>query len=483
MSLVDAIGPFGATLAAQGPFAVGPGAGMTFSSTNPRANSGANNLLVSIGAAAGAFTKQLAADSNKMSMTFAVRPEMTHTTTVALGCMRSRDSAGTKYAEIQLRRIISSTQSEVLLFLTDGTLTDTQTHSITLTDNVWYVIQYVIDMSANPWLGQWRIRPDSGGWTDGPPSSIASAATLMRYYQVGTGSTASGYQYRLQDVGVASAQLDFPTDCYLFEDVPTADGTHSPGTSVFFKSTGTPVAIDGSTTDAYTYVDDTPNYETGTDKVEMHSGGSSSNYVEFKFTSTPWSDEPVIVGARTFWKQASANGTDHPIIRMVEGLDSIDLITATINSTSGVYQSGFSGPASGGPWSKSRLSAMKWRLVYPASIGASSVPSLETFALIVGVPASVPINTAPAGVSSAQAVGSPTVQFKVPMTGASSPQSFGIVSPALVGTGFAYNDRLPNQHTDTADIAYRKLLALGYDEPDSREMANEFPGTDVPLPS
>jgi hypothetical protein len=188
---------------------------------------------------------------------------------------------------------------------------------VSVTTNVWYRLDVMVNSSANPWLIDVLVNGNVCG-----QYSNAAAAANNQFINLGADTTKT-FDIYYDDLVISNTSADYPIgEGYVNHFVPTADGTHNvAGANDFEIGTGG-VDITNATTTVYQLVDDIP-IQTGapgtTDFINMIAPPNATDYVECIFGPpsgvltpvTPPRAVEVIAGIAQ-----SATGTGNMEIRM-----------------------------------------------------------------------------------------------------------------------------------------------------------------------
>lgn len=243
--------------------------------------------------------------------------------------------------------------------------------NVTAVAGQWYTFDISADYGASP-TADWRIDGvaqtslTSANFTNS--SSTWSNLTLGQRAAAGGDPTMKTYTAYYDDVAISLTSGDYPlTHDAVKLYVPSADGTHSTGAAGNFTD-GTS-NITGSTTTAYTLLDEVP--PTTTDKVVQALNTSGALYVEVRFNSTTETLRPLYLDALGVWRAATAASAAGQV-KLRDNLGSTDaaIVNTTIAVTTDTYwRTHFATrPAALGAWTTAALNDLRARVGFGTDV-------------------------------------------------------------------------------------------------------------------
>jgi len=142
----------------------------------------------------------------------------------------------------------ASTAIPQLRIETDGKLSAlfsggaAQSTAGSIVDSNWHLIDFKIDVSANPQLFDWKV--------DGTAQTQATrtvAASTLTTFSLGSSAAGSNHTFWLDDFVLSVTSGDYPlgsttTPHSVLAVLPTGDGTHNAGTNTIEDNAGTDIA-------------------------------------------------------------------------------------------------------------------------------------------------------------------------------------------------------------------------------------------------
>lgn len=261
----------------------------------------------------------------------------------------------------------------------------------TYTTGVWYQLDWLIDVSANPWTMSASI--NNGAEFSGP---FTQAADTFASFTFGL-TVAVAYSVIFDDVIISATAADYPIGPgQVLALSPNADGTHSPSTPDCIRGGGaSPSLISGSNT-AYQYLDDLP-FPSGTspttDRINQDiTSGHTTHYVEVLFADTT---QEIINGAVGLLAYGGDSATANNGSTIVVRSDSTEIeiygsssTPQDMSETSVFFKSAII-TAPGGGWTSTEINALVMRLGYSGDV----TPNPYWQALLIEVDYTLP--TAP----------------------------------------------------------------------------------------
>lgn len=171
----------------------------------------------------------------------------------------------------------------------DGTTTTIGSSGVTLATATWHVIDFKVDVSANPWT----IDVSTNGVALTQLTRALAATTQTRLYlgNGGVGRT-STYDLYFDDLLVSTAAADYPYGSgKVLAKSPAGDGTHNAtpaGVFVRGLDGGANIISTGAspTTDSYLLVDDVPLSSAGASDFITQVTSGAALYVEHTYPAT-----------------------------------------------------------------------------------------------------------------------------------------------------------------------------------------------------
>lgn len=195
------------------------------------------------------------------------------------------------------------------------------------TGSVWRKVDIRVDSTSNPWLIDIRIDGASAG-----QYSIANAAADLGSFKGGNEWFTGAYEYYDDDMLVATTTVagDYPiNDGFVKGFIPNADGTHN--TLANFGDLAGANLTDGT---VYQHLDKRP--LTVGDTAVQQEANSSSSYIEITFEESvdgaPRTVE-VVIGVH-----ADGTAGNDPTYVLVSGVDSAQIFSGSIGSTSVIWK-------------------------------------------------------------------------------------------------------------------------------------------------
>ena len=233
-----------------------------------------------------------------------------------------------------------------------------------LVTDKWYLVDVIIDMSANPHVIRACI--DNGTEVSGTRASAADTVSTMRF---GTTTTTANFDIYIDDAIASQTVSDYPLGEHRIHKLsPNADGSHNITTSGDFDDIGT--AFDNTTTDSWTRIDDVPLDSTITSgNIIRQELGTTSNYMEHLWEDIPVTGEtayeiPVDIWGNAMSTDAAAGGTSLAVFEFLLANDTpvtpdVRLSTDDPNTVVFMFDKKLDRPSGG--WDRGTLNAIKSR--------------------------------------------------------------------------------------------------------------------------
>jgi hypothetical protein len=263
----------------------------------------------------------------------------------------------------------------------------------TLTAGVWYVVEWGLNMSANPWGYGLKVNGTLYAATE------AVAATTAATLWIGDGWPLNACVLDYDDVIVGGSNDGNSNDWFgvgrVLGLVAGVDGTHTFTTTQASEGDGTSTYITVDTHDAYLMVDDAPPWSTSRSASDnIGQRASSANYAEIGPAATSEGGANGVRALISYSSSTTSTNNAACIARNSAGAATTlrgDWTTrAGYNVTSNNFAGGMvTKPAAG--WTADEISAVRIR--FGNSNDASPVPTVQAFMLEVDIPGS-PVNAA-----------------------------------------------------------------------------------------
>lgn len=260
----------------------------------------------------------------------------------------------------------------------------------TLVANRFYLVEYELNVSANPWTAKWRVRDDStGAWTSysAPTARALAADTLFGIKMDNSGNT-SGINVYYTDMAFrlsTAAGTDYsatPANIKVLRYRVNADGTHS-FTAGDFRDGAAGSNFATNATDIYTRVDDDDQSDVTTDFVAQRVI-NAAGYVEFGFEDEATYTNPIVVTVvQSHHSSAGATNACTTKVSDDNFTSSVDVWTGDNVGTTTIQQrgKGIASPPSGGSWTQAKVNSMKARWGYSSDV--TPEPYLDSISLEV----------------------------------------------------------------------------------------------------
>lgn len=248
--------------------------------------------------------------------------------------------------------------------------TNSSSSGIPVTTGKWYCVDVMIRSYQDPWTIDFKIDGIAA-----PQLSFSTAnGSMVAVSSLGQSSGNTTADVFFDDYILSNTEADYPIGPgFILPHTPQSDGTHSISSGDFKRGT-TATNITTLTTDAYTLIDDVPlpSGATTDDSVaEVVNTGGGAEYVEVNFgvvSGFRGSMLPRAVELVAVAHAASGNPCDIHVKLLDNGTVSTSVIDFSSPGTAFVYKTQqypalFGGS---GPWSKSRVDAIKARIGYGA---------------------------------------------------------------------------------------------------------------------
>jgi hypothetical protein len=222
----------------------------------------------------------------------------------------------------------------------------------------WYLIDFKMDVSANPWTCDVKVNGISCD-----QDTTFQAATTMDTFVAGRSIDTRLSSFYIDDFVLSYTAADYPIGAgYVNHFIPTSDGTHNIAGTADFRRTLTATDITNSTTDAYLLVDDIPLIATDISAVaciSMIAPVNATDYVECVFGPAPGISTPTVapraVEVISELQTASAGGspTMDISLRINDNGTTGDVFTSSVfyNPTTPIFKRAqFATPPTGGAW-------------------------------------------------------------------------------------------------------------------------------------
>jgi hypothetical protein len=259
----------------------------------------------------------------------------------------------------------------------------------TYTTGQWYLVDWKVDLSANPWTTYCKI----DGGTEFGGTYAAAADTVARMSFGHSATTGPAYEVYFDDLILSSTAGDYPIGAGAVATLsPYQDGTHNNAANVLEDALGND--IDGTTYKACEQLDELPMSDTST-RVQCNTAGSA-NYVEVLFADTTETDIQGAVALLAYMSASSTANNGACIIIHEDATETTlwgnPTTRADYSESSMFYKSALL-PTPAGGWDTAAVNALKTRLGY--SSDATPDPYWENmlieFAYIPGAaPAAAP---------------------------------------------------------------------------------------------
>lgn len=329
------------------------------------------------------------------------------------------------------------------------------TNGPTLTVGSWYVIEVRIDMSANPWVMDWRYKADGGSWSNQTQVTRAVAADTITIAWLGTsaGSPAATMVYDDWAIATFTVSTDWIGDGYSKGFTINADGAHSVGADTFRFTTNNGTGytnITNATTNSYPACDNLPIIADGNAAdawVEKQTGTTQANYVEYDFpTSAEGKDINAMMALIAFKASSSTASGSNMQGTVWDGTTENDIFNSTIGSTTTIYKTKvYNQTPSSAAWTEALFNGCRFRMHNNA---VTRIPRLKAaqFQVDYTLETSVsPITASPAGsatvdtaaltgagaMSASPAAGASLATAVIAGTGALSASSAGVAAVPL----------------------------------------------------
>jgi hypothetical protein len=269
------------------------------------------------------------------------------------------------------------TATSKLCVSASGNLASRQESANAIVAGQWYIIDLKFNISANPWLIDWKI--DAVGQTQF--SSALAASTFVQLRVGGIVDTTAGtptYNLFVDDIIYGHTAADFPFgDGHCVGLSPNADGTHVFNLAGDFKYTNT-VNVAVGATDTWSRVNSVPLTQITNFMAVVTA--SITEYLEWQFSDTP-AGVTTINGLEVVSRHHSATATaNKQTLRINDGGTLSDVATDQSHAnTTGSYNSKHYATApTGGAWTKTKVDALRarWNSSY-GTVDESPVPFID----------------------------------------------------------------------------------------------------------
>jgi hypothetical protein len=256
------------------------------------------------------------------------------------------------------------------------------------TTGVWYVVDFEVTMSADPWVFNWKI--DGIAQTGLSPGLVPATITD---FIVGVGtedlSTPTADMFA-DDIAYSVTGGDYPIgDGRVLSMIGDSDGTHSFVANDFEYDNTTPIL--SSATDVWTKVSRRP-IDALTPFISQNVI-NSVGYVEVAFEPPP--DTQDARGMEVVSNQhASATGANTCTLKLNDGgtLSDVYALADFSNTTASYNSKHYATAPSGGAWTQAKLNALMFRWGYATDV--TDIPFLDAVILEVEYPPALVVPTA-----------------------------------------------------------------------------------------
>lgn len=328
-----------------------------------------------------------------MSWAFAMRPNGSGLSAgihehQALVIYNAADTAHVKIM-VDIRQASEAASMAVKLVADSGATTQTQTHTTVPVNGSWYVIEFTLNASANPWVLTWKMKPQNGAYVNGPGISLATAGVTFDYYMIGSDNFDTGWILDLQDIVINTGSVAAVGDNVVSWFPAGSPGTHlldaSPST-IFFGHNGTSATgITSADAITNTYIDDTP-HAGSTDRVYASGTPANTRYLEYTFADDSRSPTAVKV-YEAVQQDGSPGGSVYTSKITDDNGTSLTTVSNAVdpNSTAEVFSNAtFMNKPTGGAWTAAAFNALRYRWGFTAD--ATPAIRLNALGLEVAFP-------------------------------------------------------------------------------------------------
>lgn len=191
--------------------------------------------------------------------------------------------------------IFKQSDSKIYAGNTAGSLGAT---GVAVTTGTWYLIDFKVSSSANPWTVDVKVDGTACG-----QFTISQVAATGASYTLGTFSPGSvNYTTSVfyDDFALSQTEADYPIGAgFVNHFVPTADGTHNVAGAADFKRGAAGTDITNSTTDSYLLVDEVPldvvgSAPTSNDYINAIAPPNATDYTENIFGPASGISTPTV---------------------------------------------------------------------------------------------------------------------------------------------------------------------------------------------